>query len=206
MTKFLTFLLMLFATVAYAERAPIARIQVPERGSTSYGSGTCVASTDTRSLVLTNNHVVVDRAENIRVHFPAYVKTAKVVKVDPVFDLAALVIEEGDLPVMRISKVRPVRDVAITIAGYGKGKYREATGEVRTFAYPGVSNLADWMIVTIPARSGDSGGPMIYANGLLAGVLWGTNDNEVYGSHCIRVRIFIKSIDKYPKLKLEALK
>src|SRR5438128_2546563 len=80
-------------TPAMRPHPAVVRVIVPERGSTSYGSGTLVDVHGEYGLVVTNWHVVCDGAGPPTVVFPdGFRSAAQVVKVDRDWDLAALAI------------------------------------------------------------------------------------------------------------------
>ena len=71
----------------------MARIIVTEKVATSYGSGTLVDVEGDYGLVITNWHVVRDAAGEVTVVFPdGFRSSARVLKVDGDWDLAALVV------------------------------------------------------------------------------------------------------------------
>lgn len=208
--RIISLLLLLISTQLYAARPAVVRVEAQERASSSLGTGTCIATTGSQSLIVTAWHVIRDATGNITVTFPD-VNEIYFVNKDTVsdknWDTALLVIPKGNMPTIRLANKPPDVGMPLTIAGYGSGTYREATGIVKKFFSPGNNYPSDILAIDAPARSGDSGGPMFYMGGTVAAVLFGSDSLGAHGSHCVRVRQFIKtSLNAYPTLQQEALK
>lgn len=173
----------------------VARIVVPEKDGTSYGSGTLVDVHDRFGLVITNWHVVSEASGTIAVHFPdGFRSGAKVVKLDRDWDLAALAIWKPLAEPLPLSPLAPQPGQPLTIAGYGNGPYRMATGRCTQFLSPGPDFPSEIVELSAAARQGDSGGPILNDRGELAGVLFGESQGLTSGSHCGRVRMFLESV------------
>lgn len=183
-------------------RPAVVRVVAPEGKAVSYGSGTLVGLDQKHGLVLTNWHVVRDAAGEVRVEFPdGFRSNATVLRTDRTWDLAALLIWRPDARPVQIAAEAPVRGDRLTIAGYGRGRYREATGKVVQFVSPGKREPFEMVEVEVAARNGDSGGPIFNAAGEVAGVLFGSADGRTNGSHCGRVRWFVNgALTKVPGL------
>jgi S1-C subfamily serine protease len=188
----------LIALLLCAVPEPIVRVESVERGSTSWGTGTCVASTN-ESLIITAWHVIRDGHE-----FKIDGKPAKLIKADKTWDLAALTIS-GKLPTFNIGTVRPQIGETLTVCGFGSGDYKESRGQVTQYVSPGGSAAADIIECTAKARNGDSGGPIFDEHGTLVAVLFGTDRVGAHGSCTIQVRKFIEGLDIDAKLKEQAL-
>ncbi|HVW37936.1 MAG TPA: trypsin-like peptidase domain-containing protein [Pirellulales bacterium] len=174
----------------------VVRVIVPERGgATSYGSGTLVDVHDRYGLVITNYHVVSDATGPATVLFPDGFQTAaQVVKVDRDWDLAALAIWRPEAAPVPIASQAVQPGEAVVIAGYGQGPYRAAAGRCVQYLSPDVRLPSETVEVSVAARQGDSGGPILNSRGELAGVLWGSGGGRTEGSYCGRVRQFLASI------------
>ena len=189
-------------SIAWAEpswAAPVhpavVRIIVPERGGASLGSGTLVAVNRRHGLVLTNWHVVRDGNGQVTVVFPdGFHSGATVLKTDRDWDLAALAIWRPHVAPVRLAGSIPRKGETLTIAGYGSGKYRMATGRCLKYYSPGRNLPFEMLELSAKARQGDSGGPIFNRRGELAGVLFGAAWRSTMGSHCGRVRNFMASI------------
>jgi len=178
----------------------VVRVEAVEGGGSSLGSGTCIAATD-KSLIVTAWHVVRDSRGPYRINkLPA-----TLVATDKTWDLALLVVDSR-LPSARLSNTPPNIGESLTVCGFGSGSYREATGIIRQFLSPGGSEPADIVAMDAAARSGDSGGPMFDSNGMIVAVLFGSDKLGAHGSHCMRVRWFIKKLQGYDDLKQLALR
>lgn len=174
----------------------VARITVPQRDrSLALGSGTLVDANGKLGLVVTNWHVVDGAAGEITVAFPSGFRSgAKVLKVDRDWDLAALAIQKPPVQPVPLSNQPPQPGEALTIAGYGSGRYRAATGRCTQYVAPGPNFPYEMLEVGVAARQGDSGGPIFNSSGQLAGVLFGEGGGRTSGSYCRRVHLFLSNI------------
>jgi hypothetical protein len=173
----------------------VARIIVPENGAIAYGSGTLVGVKDNRGLVVTNWHVVRDSKGMVEVLFPdGFRSHAKPLKVDSDWDLAALVIWRPSAEPVKIASQPPRPGDPLTIHGYGRGKYRIATGRCTTYYSPRIDFPHEMVELDVEARQGDSGGPIFNQSGELAGVLFGAGQGSTLGSFAPRVRHFLATV------------
>jgi len=173
----------------------VVRVIVPERGSTSYGSGTLVDVCGEYGLVVTNWHVVCDAAGPPTVVFPdGFRSAAQVVKVDRDWDLAALAIWKPSVVPVPLAPRAPRPGEKLSIAGYGGGPYRQVAGACTQYVAPGRSHPMEMVELAASARQGDSGGPIFNNQGELAGVLFGEGHGRTAGSYCGRVRQFLASV------------
>jgi S1-C subfamily serine protease len=173
----------------------VVRVIVPERGSTSYGSGTLVDVNGEHGLVLTNRHVVADAASSPTVLFAdGFRSPARVVKTDKDWDLAALVIWRPNVEPVPLATAAPQPGELLAIAGYGQGPYRLASGRCTNYLAPNTRLPREMVELAAAARQGDSGGPIFNQRGELAGVLWGEGNGFTTGSYCGRVRQFLGSV------------
>ena len=195
---------MLLSAVGSAEEPnpAVVRVAAVEDDAISYGSGTLVGSTKKHGLVLTNWHVVRDATGQISVRFPdGFRSAATVLKSDEDWDLAALLIWRPEAEPAPLAEEPPEDGEELTIAGFGTGEYREASGKVVQYVSPGKDKPFEIVEVEVAAREGDSGGPILNQQGQVAGVLFGTADGRTNGSHCGRVRWFLKgALKKVPTL------
>lgn len=173
----------------------VARIIVPERGSTSYGSGTLVDVQGEHGLVVTNWHVVSDAVRAPTVLFAdGFRSLASVVKSDRDWDLAALAIWRPPVEPVALATQPPRPGEMLAIAGYGKGPYRLASGRCTNYLSPNTRLPREMVELAAAARQGDSGGPIFNGRGELAGVLWGEGGGYTMGSYCGRVRLFLAGV------------
>lgn len=173
----------------------VVRVVVPEGDATSFGSGTLVDVREQFGLVITNWHVVRDAKGPIEVIFPSGLSSkARALKVDPDWDLAALVIWRPQVEPVKIAAAPPQPGDRLTICGYGPGIYRSATGRCTQYYSPNV-NLPQQMVeLDVEARQGDSGGPIFNDRGELAGVLFGAGQGTTLGSFGGRVETFLATL------------
>jgi hypothetical protein len=173
----------------------VARIVVPGDGTISYGSGTLVYTNDAYGLVVTNWHVVNEAAGPISVHFPdGFYSLGSVQDVDRDWDLALIAIRKPNAAPVPLADRAPQPGETLTIAGYGSGQYRAASGACTQYVAPGLQFPYEMVEVAVSARQGDSGGPIFNSRGELAGVLFGEGDGRTSGSYCGRVRWFLSRI------------
>jgi S1-C subfamily serine protease len=173
----------------------VCRIVAPERNAVSYGSGTLVDVRGEHGLVLTNWHVVRDATEKIEVVFPdGFRCAARVLKTDKDWDLAALAVWRPNAEPVKLAAVPPARGDVLTIAGYGSGNYRAASGHCTQYVSPSARLPFEMVEISTEARQGDSGGPIFNTQGELAGVLFGAGQGTTSGSHSGRVSLFLASL------------
>jgi len=173
----------------------VARIIVPEKGATAYGSGTLVDVRDQFGLVVTNWHVVRDARGVVEVTFPGGFRSqARPLKVDSDWDLAALVIWRPPIEPVRMATRPPRPGELLTIHGYGQGEYRIATGRCTAYYAPRLNLPQEMLELDVEARQGDSGGPIFNQQGELAGVLFGAGQGTTLGSFGPRVANFLATL------------
>ncbi len=173
----------------------VVRVVVSEGRSMSLGSGTLVDLRGRHGLVVTNWHVVRDARGPINVVFPdGFRSGASVLATDADWDLAALAIWRPEVEPVRLSSRPPQPDDVLSIAGYGSGKYRSASGRCVQYISPGSNHPFEMLELSAVARDGDSGGPIFNDQGELAGVLFGAARGRTAGSYCGRVQWFLNSV------------
>ncbi|MFM8413581.1 MAG: serine protease [Planctomycetota bacterium] len=173
----------------------VARIIAPESSSTSLGSGVLVDVNRTQGLVLTNWHVVRDSRSAVLVQFPdGFQSAGTVVRWDEAWDLAALVIWKPRATPVTIASAPPAIGDTLTIAGFGRGPYREETGPCLDYLSPSTGYPREFVELKATARQGDSGGPIFNDRGELAGVLFGQTEGRTIGSCSTRVRAFLAAV------------
>jgi hypothetical protein len=173
----------------------VVRVIAPEREGMSLGSGTLVDVNDQYGLVVTNWHVVRDATGEITVVFPdGFRSGGRVLKTDRDWDLAAVSVWKPRVAPVPLATVAPRPGDLLTIAGYGSGLYRAATGRCTQYVSPGNHLPYEMVEVSAAARQGDSGGPIFNSQGQLAGVLFGEGHGLTSGSYCFRVHRFLSSV------------
>ena len=176
-------------------RPAVARIVAPDSGGTSLGSGVLVDINASQALVLTNWHVVRDSRSAVLVQFPdGFQSAGTVIRVDATWDLAAIVIWKPNVEPVALAARAPALGETLTIAGYGRGPYREVSGGCTQYLSPGSGQPLELVELVGEARQGDSGGPIFNTNGELAGVLFGESGGRTIGASSPRVRAFLASV------------
>jgi hypothetical protein len=176
-------------------RPAVARVVAPDGSGTSLGSGVLVDTNALQALVLTNWHVVRDSRSPVLVQFPdGFQSAGTVLRVDPVWDLAAIVIWKPDVEPVSLADHAAAIGEPLTIAGYGRGPYREVSGGCTQYLSPGHGQPMELVELVADARQGDSGGPIFNAQGELAGVLFGESGGRTIGASSPRVRAFLAAV------------
>ena len=173
----------------------VARIIAPESSGTSMGSGVLIDVNRSQGLVITNWHVVRDSRSAVLVQFPdGFQSAGTVVRWDEAWDLAALVIWKPRATPVSIAATPPAIGETLTIAGFGRGSYREESGQCLDYLSPTTGYPREFVELKATARQGDSGGPIFNASGELAGVLFGQSDGRTIGSCSTRVKTFLAAV------------
>jgi hypothetical protein len=178
------------------------RIKIPDRdGAYSCGSGSLVAlAADGAALVVTNKHVVADGSGQAIVEFRGAaahdVVQGKVVAIDPTYDLAAIELARAprDAQPVTVAERLPAIGDQVIAAGFGSDPYLETAGAIHAWSSPRLDLPGDWFNCTSSSRQGDSGGPVFFADGTLAGVRWGGDPQGSVAVQCRRVRAFIQRL------------
>ena len=141
-----------------------------------FGPGVLISET---GIVLTNYHVI-HRAEVIRVWFynpdDSNYSYAKVIGIDPVADLALLQLElDPDIPppvYLEIEQETPVIAEPVVAIGHPVGlQWTVTTGSINHQARPGkITPYVNVIQHSAEINKGNSGGPLINANGDIVGI------------------------------------
>lgn len=196
----------LFSPPAQTPHPAVVRVVVQERAGMSLGSGVLVAVQGNYGLVLTNWHVVREAAGPITVIFPdGFRSGATILKLDPEWDLAALAIWRPKAQPIPLADQIPQIGQPLTILGYGSGRYRAATGQCVQYLAPNPREPPEMIELSVGARQGDSGGPILNQQGQLAGILFGSSWGRTAGSSCQRIRSFLETLQPWFSLHSEGL-
>ena len=176
----------------------VVRIIAFDSGGQSFGTGSYIGTYGEYGIVLTNWHVVSETDGLVHVHFPSGFSSFGVkIKGDNKWDLALIAISKPpqSIPMLVVSQTSAKQGEPLWIVGFGSGSYRIAEGRcVRYLALPpdGSDPIYDIMEVSVSARKGDSGGPILNQKGELAGVLFGSDMvQNTAGSYSGRVNHFL---------------
>lgn len=190
----------------------VVRLIAFEKGGQSFGSGSYIGNYNDYGLIVSNWHVINDSDGLVHVHFPNGFSTyGAVIDSDQKWDLATIAISKppAEIQPMPIAQSIPMPGEPLWIAGHGPGVYRVAGGRcVRYFApeipQNGTNPIYEIVELSVSARKGDSGGPILNQQGELAGVLFGSDMiRNTAGSFCGRVSKFLlrstSILQKLPK-------
>jgi len=185
----------------------VVRIIAFDPNGQSFGTGSYVGTYGEYGIILTNWHVIAETKEDenlVHVHFPfGFSSFGAIIKSDKTWDLALIVISKPpqSLPTLPISQMPPKPGDPLWIAGFGSGSYRIAGGRcVRYLAPPDKPGVYEIVEVSVSARKGDSGGPILNQKGELAGVLFGSDMiRNTAGSYSEQVNRFL--MDTHSKIE-----
>lgn len=187
-----------FADYLYTGHEPhpsVARIVAPEQSGTALGSGVLVDVHRAQGLVLTNWHVVRDSRSALLVQFAdGFQSAGTVVRWDEAWDLAAVVIWKPPALPVTIAEHAPAIGERLTIAGFGRGVYREESGPCTDYLAPGSGYPKEFVELRARARQGDSGGAIFNERRELAGILFGQAEGRTIGSCSVRLRSFLATV------------
>jgi len=180
----------------------VVRIIAFDSSGQSFGTGSYVGTYGEYGVVLTNHHVVSETGDNrlAHVHFPSgFSSFGAVIKTDKVWDLALVAISKppSSIPTLPIARTPSQPGEPLWIAGFGSGLYQMAEGRCVRYLAPenptdGSAPLYEIMEVSVSARKGDSGGPILNQRGELAGVLFGSDMvRNTAGTYSERVNRFL---------------
>ena len=176
----------------------VVRIIAFDSSGQSFGTGSYIGTYGEYGIVLTNWHVVSETDGLVHVHFPSgFSSFGARIKGDKKWDLALIAISKPpqSIPILTIARTPAKRGEPLWIVGWGSGSYRIAGGECVRYLSPppdGNDSLYEMIEVSVSARKGDSGGPILNQKGELAGVLFGSDMiRHTAGSYNGRVNHFL---------------
>ncbi|MDR2116314.1 MAG: serine protease [Planctomycetaceae bacterium] len=178
----------------------VVRLVAFDQNGQSFGSGSYIGNYGNYGLILSNWHVIYGANGLVHIHFPnGFSSYGAVILSDQKWDLALVVISQPpcSVPFLPISQTIPKPGDPLWIAGYGSGSYRLAGGHCVRYLAPEIprdGSAPQYEIVdlSVSARQGDSGGPILNSKGELAGVLFGSDMvRSTAGSYCERVNRFL---------------
>ena len=180
------------------------RLQIRDRdGSTSWGSGALVEWLDDgRGLVVTNEHVVRDRAGDAAgqaIFRGGQPSPLRVLAADAIWDVAIVEVQPpANIAAAKLAEPGQTLRIGETLAicGFGDdGVLRGQTGVLTEPKAPRVGMPAELLDVRpCSARMGDSGGPIFNSRGFLVGCLWGADGRRTLGAPFPRIRALLDSV------------
>lgn len=178
----------------YASPHPaVARICVENAQTRNYGTGTWIRISKDQCAILTCAHLFeTNSPERIAVSFPNHFSfNARIQAINRDWDVALLQSAVGtdssfsnSFPTPIILTLKPPKpEEYVRVCGYGSdGRSLWILGVVRGYCRLSTVSGAHTLVVSGTARQGDSGAPILTLDGNLAGVLWGTDGQSLYGT------------------------
>lgn len=156
------------ASVLDSVSASVVQVRDETRGA---GAGT-IWHAD--GLIVTNAHVVHSRALKVAL-YDGRVLDAKLLARDEARDLAALAVDAHDLPTIQVGSARHLQPGQWVMAlGHPWGIANAATSGILIGVENHLPELPvsqqDWVVADLHLRPGNSGGPLVDAEGRLIGV------------------------------------
>lgn len=180
----------------------VARICVENAQTRNYGTGTWIRISKEQCAILTCAHLFeTNSPERIAVSFPNHFSfNARIQAIDRDWDVALLQSAVGtdssfsSFPSPVLLTLRPPKpDEFARLCGYGTdGRSLWMLGMVRGYCRLNAVSGARTLVVAGTARQGDSGAPILTLEGELAGVLWGTDGQALYGTWSGQIREVLK--------------
>lgn len=157
-----------------SQKAFVAKVVVNYPRRQDVSTGTLIRN----DLVLTCYHAIKERYRSgtITVEFvDGYTTEARVIKIDPLRDLALLRIKPVLFPCAKAALIPAVKDDVITICGFQYAKtYAEVTGELVGHRSPFPDDPNKLFLVNNKCYVGMPGGPALDSNGDMVGMLFGS--------------------------------
>ena len=150
---------------------PGPRVQPPDRGGESLGSGFIISSD---GYILTNRHVIAN-ADSVKVRLTNHrIYSAKVVGEDKVYDIALLKIDATNLPTVAIGNSDDLKPGQWVVA-IGSPFALDHSVSAGIVSYVGRSLGSDQAAVPfiqtdVPINRGNSGGPLFNLAGQVVGI------------------------------------
>ncbi len=157
------------------------------------GSGTLITRESQSGVLMTCAHLFDDGVGDLYAAAPSgQVRRARLLAVDRANDLACLLVHDPPWSAVTLATGAPGVGEQMTSGGFGQeGKWRLNRGRVLGFGRLNGAAGDDVVEIGGVARQGDSGGPMLNAQGQLAAVIMGTDGRTVDGTHAGRIQKFL---------------
>lgn len=175
-------------------------------GCKSVGTGTIVDSRKVAAgrvaAVVTAAHLFRDATQSAQYYVVAKGKryNATVRHLDKTWDVAVLAIWDPGITPIALSEKTPVRGDTGRLIGFGQGSYRQVVGRLTQYVAPRKNVPFEWAEYSAASRDGDSGGPVLNAEGQLVGVISSTNARATVGCCLPRLRAILRCVlPPYPR-------
>ena len=164
----------------------IVRIQHVDSEGINYFTGTLVRWSYKHDLIITCGHAFIKSGKTIVTHADDVTAGANLLSVDHDLDLALLEVVKRDTQKIEIYSQPPA--IGVEVAGFGFGWIGQHFREFRGRVLMGGDKS---FLFSAAAADGDSGGPIINAQGKLVGVISSGDDAGTDGIRCDRILRFI---------------
>jgi hypothetical protein len=181
--------------LAVDSRAIVRIVNAGGAGRT-LGSGTLVEANDDEGLILTCAHLFRESVGTVSVVFPGREPLpARLAKIEPSADLAALIVRAPRIAPISIANDSPERGDLLVSCGYGSdGRLWCNRGQALGYVTAEGGQRFETLELSGAARFGDSGGPVLNRNHQLVAVLFGTNGRVVDATVCGRIHRFLADL------------
>ncbi len=171
----------------------VVRVTTDDGETRSGGSGCLIRG----NMILTAEHVVRDflPGDELSIEFrDGLIRSGSIIKIDPVWDLAAIRIDPVLYPVARPAAKAAIKDQTVNICGFAEGEdYHTIRGRVSGFRSPTRKHPDYWFVINKPGIEGMSGGPVFNDGGEVVGIMFGSR----FYAHCTgleAIKDFLKDL------------
>ncbi len=173
----------------------IVRLTHTDHVGPGYFTGTLIDIKHEDNLILTCAHPFEFAGNTMVTYANGQTEWASIIKKDHAIDLALLRVQRNNRMRIQISSTVPAQGEWVAGFGCGYSEFRESQGKVSGYLWfeqpESMVVPPDGFSFIAGVRQGDSGGPVINANGELAGVIFGGDASETSAVDCVAVSAFI---------------
>lgn len=174
------------------------------KGCKSLGTGTIFDRQEKKGVaaVVTAAHLFSDVTQASKYYVEVQGKryNASLHHIDTTWDVAILAIWDPGVQPIALAQTAPTRGSVGELSGFGSGNYRQVTGRLTKYVAPRRGIPLEWVEYSVGSRDGDSGGPMLNAQGQLVGIISRTNGGCTVGCAFPRLRSILRCVlPPYPR-------